>query len=466
MIRVIEVAARGLDKLLRMVDPDRVVDSLTRIRTLLVGSLALAPLACQTDPLDIAPPASCAVDEQKQWILDTMREVYLWNDQIPEEVDLAAYETPEEVVVALRQGDDRWSRAADKATSDALTMQGKYVGTGMSLARDDRGRMRVAFAHADSPAGRAGIIRGDVIYAVGEKTVAQRDADNDWKGAWGEPEPGTAVMIEVHAGDLADDEVDPTNLRTIELVSDWVQIVTVPHHDVLDVGGHKVGYLLFWTFVGIAYDELDAAFTDFAAAGVDTVVVDLRYNGGGLIAVARYLIDLLAAAEHAGEVAYRVEFNAGFAGENGVEHLKRQPHSVPLDRVIFLTTKKTLSASELVINSVAPWVDVFLVGARTGGKPVGSRYFEFCDKLLQAITFRFTNAAGISDYFDGLPVVCERDDDLDHALGDPAEAMLAGALDLLTGASCAAGGHKAPARPDDLGLAPAAAALFELHHSL
>lgn len=444
------------------------VDSLTRMRALLAASCALAPLACQPDPLDIPPPESCSVEAQKDWILSTMREVYLWNDLIPAEVDLSAYETPEDVVVGLRQGVDRWSRATDKAQSDALTMKGKYVGTGLSLARDEQNRLRVAFAHADSPAGRAGLVRGDVIWAVGGKTVAQRDADKDWSGAWGESEPGSSVTIEVHAGDLSADEVNSTNLRTVELVTDWVQIVTVPHHDVLDVGGHKVGYLLFWTFVAIAYDELDAAFADFAAAGVDTVVVDLRYNGGGLVAVASYLIDLLAAAEHHGEVAYRVEFNAGLAGENSVERLERQPHSLPLDRVFFLTTKKTLSASELVINAVAPWVDTFLVGARTGGKPVGSRYFEFCDKILQAITFRFTSAAGVTDYFDGLPVVCERGDDLDHALGDPAEAMLAGALDLLTGAGCAAGSSASatPVRPDDLGLAPAAAALFELHHSL
>jgi C-terminal processing protease CtpA/Prc len=371
-------------------------------------------------------------------------------------------------VVALRQGDDRWSRAADKAKSDALSMEGKYVGTGMSMSRDDGERLRIAFAHADSPAGRAKLKRGDVIWSVGGKTVADRDAANDWADAWGGDEPGDAVTIEVHDGTIAEADVTQSDLRQIELVKDWVQIVTVPTHGVTEVGGHKVGYLLFWTFVDIAYDELDAAFADFSTAGVDTVVVDLRYNGGGLIAVARYLIDLLAGAKSHGQIAYTVNFNTHLSSEDGVQFIERKPYSVPAERILFLTTKSTLSASELVINSLTPWAEVELVGATTGGKPVGSRYFEFCEKLLQAITFRFTNADGNTDYFDGLPVACERADDLDHQLGDPEEAMFAAALGLVGGSACPAGAAPPapPAHPVELGLDPASAPLFELHRSM
>lgn len=440
---------------------------MTRIRSLLATCSALALLACHADPLDIAPPASCDLPAQRQWVLDTMREVYLWNDRIPDSVDLSAYDTPEDLVVALRQGVDRWSWVADKGSSDALFMEGKYVGTGVTLARDGLGRLRVAFAHADSPAARAGLARGDVVWSVGGRSVSERDATGDWSGAWGTAEPGSVVTLEVHPGGIAPDDVTPADLTQLELVSEWVQLVTVPRHDVLDVGGRKVGYLLFWTFVDIAYGELDAAFADFADAGVDTLVVDLRYNGGGMIAVARYLIDLLAGADNHGKLAYTVEFNPDLAGENGTQTIERRPRSLPLDRVLFLTTRTTLSASELVINAAAPWLDVTLVGATTGGKPVGSRYFEFCDRLLQPITFRFTNAAGAGDYFDGLPAACLRADDFDHPLGDPDEAMLAAALGLVAGQGCP---ESAPLPPASgarvLGLAPRAAALFELHHSL
>ena len=60
-----------------------------------------------------------------------------------------------------------------------------------------------------------------------------------------------------------------------------------------------------------------------------------------------------------------------------------------------------------MINSLAPYADVWVVGANTFGKPVGQIGIPFCeDRILRPTSFRTKNAAGFSDYFDGLPVDC------------------------------------------------------------
>jgi carboxyl-terminal processing protease len=109
------------------------------------------------------------------------------------------------------------------------------------------------------------------------------------------------------------------------------------------------------------------------------------------------------------------------------------PH---VDHVVFITTGSTLSASELLINSVAPHVRVSIVGGTTGGKPVGSRHFDFCDKVAAPVTFRLLNADDEGDYFDGFVPTCPAPDDLTQPLGDQAEASLATALHLLSTGEC------------------------------
>ncbi len=444
----------------------------------LACGVALTLASCVDDPLDIAPPSSCDLPTQKAWVLDVMRQVYLWTDDLPSDVDLEAYETPEELLADLRQGEDRWSRVADKVASDALFMEGKYVGLGMSTARDAEDRLRITFVHEESPAGVLGLTRGQVIWSVGGKTVAQRDADNDWEDAWGENEVGVSATVEVHDPSIAAADVAASDLSEYTVTRDWVQIVTVPRKQIVDVGSRKVGYLLFWTFVDIAYDELEDTFYEFKNAGVDTIIVDLRYNGGGLVAVSRYVMNLLVGATQDGHVAYSVSYNSNLSSENNTRYIEKQNASFPLDRVFFLTSKKTLSASELVINSVDPLIDVTIVGATTGGKPVGSHSFEFCEKLLYPITFRFKNSAGASDYFDGLGGECPIEEDLAHDLGDPEEVMFAAALDMIGGASCPMTSQPAPPAPPSLGRSVGRSVdpaikpiddrdpLFEIHNSL
>ena len=405
--------------------------------TLLLAGLVSGACVQVEDPFHVDEPSDCSEASKKQFVVDVMGEFYLWNADLPADVDISGYETPEQLVADLRVGNDRWSRVSDKATSDALFMDGKFVGLGYKTDRGPDDEVRLSFVSDNSPASGAGLQRGDVILAVNGKTVAELD-ETGWSGIYGDNDPGVEVEIEI-------ERFATGVVETIHLTKDWIDIVSLPVVEVLDgPGGEPIGYFVMDKFVETTKDELEAAFAQFKAAGASKIIVDLRYNGGGLISVAERLVNLAVGADHAGSVAYRFTYNSNYSSQNSTTSISKLSNSIGADEIIVLTSSRTLSASELVINALIPYANVTLVGSDTGGKPVGSKGFDFCDKKLYPITFRLENAFGATDYFDGLSADCWAEDDLFHQLGDPNEGMLAAGLAALAG-SCAE--LPAPAAP-------------------
>jgi carboxyl-terminal processing protease len=402
--------------------------------TLLTFATTLGVSACELrlgDPFKVPPPDSCDVPSQNQFVVDVMAEYYLWNVDLPTDIDISAYESPEDLVSDLRQGVDRWTRVSDKSTSDALFMEGKFVGLGYKTLRGPENEVRLSFVSDNSPASAAGMVRGDKIVAVEGIDWEQLDADDSWSEVYGENEPGVATEVTFER--LATGE-----LETVTLTKAWIDIVSIPVAEVLDgPGGAPVGYYIMDKFVETTKSELEGAYAMFKQMGVNTVIIDLRYNGGGLISVAERQVNLTVGADHDGAVAYTFQYNSNYSDENSSTEIEELGWSIGSDQVIVLTSSRTLSASELVINALLPYADVTLIGSATGGKPVGSKSFEFCEKLLFPITFRLVNASGNTDYFDGMPADCWAEDDLFHHLGDPEEGMLKAALAYANDGTCA-----------------------------
>jgi C-terminal processing protease CtpA/Prc len=380
------------------------------------------------DPFDFGDPRSCEVADQNEWIYGLMQDAYLWAPDLPE-IDPLEYESPGETIAALRVDPDRWSRVGDKVKTEKLFEEGKLISLGFRTRRNAAGNLTVSWVSADSSALAAGMKRGDAVETIGGFTIAQIDEDDAWGDVYGSDEPGVTVTVE-----FTRPGGEPTRAT---LVKEWLDIETVPIHGVIDVDGSAVGYLMFSTFVDTAPDRLDAVFEEFVAAGVDRVIVDLRYNGGGRVSVARQLVDLLVGDVADGETNYAIEYGPGLADQDTARDVSRRDGSIRAPReVVFITTGSTLSASELVINAVRPHVTTKLVGDTTGGKPVGSHQWSFCDKVAQPITFRLLNADGVGDYFDGIAADCIEADDLTRELGDVREGALAHALHLLTTGEC------------------------------
>lgn len=397
---------------------------------LLTCSLAPSCIVYEESPFIVDEPEECSIEAQNEWVLEVMNEFYLWNGELPSDVDTTIYESPDELLVDVRYEWDRWTKIRDKVTSDALFMQGKFIGLGYKTQRGDNDELLVSFVSDNSPASGAGLLRGDRILAVNGKTVVELD-ETGWSGIYGENEPGVAVDIEV-------EHYVSGEVETLELTKEWIDIVSIPVVEILDGPNNTpVGYFVMDKFVETTKAELEDAFAQFKEAGVSTVIIDLRYNGGGLISVAERLVNLSLGADHAGEMAYRFEYNDNLADENKQTTIAEHDNSIGADKIVVLTSSRTLSASELVISALLPYAEVTLIGGTTGGKPVGSKSFEFCEKKLYPVTFRLVNAEGNTDYFEGMDPTCLAEDDVFHQLGDPAEGMLAAGLDYLNAGSCA-----------------------------
>ena len=402
-----------------------------QLRASIVATLSLLALGaggCAEDAFDFGQPRSCEVADQNEWVYGLMQDAYLWSPELPE-IDPADYDSPAETITALRVPPDRWSRVSDKVKTEQLFEEGKLIGLGFRTRRDANGILTVSWVSADSSASAAGMARGDEVRTIGGFTIAQIDTDDRWDDVYGDDEPGVLVDVEFSRAGAV-----PTRAR---LEKQWLEIETIPVHQVLNVNGRPTGYLLFGTFVDTAAERLDAVFDEFVEAGVDRVIVDLRYNGGGRIAIARQLVDLLVGDVAEGATNYVVDYGPTLDEEDTTRDVSRRDGSIRAPKaVVFITTGSTLSASELVINAVRPHLDTFVVGDVTGGKPVGSHQWEFCDKVAQPITFRLLNAERSGDYFDGIEPDCFEADDLTREVGDVSEALLAHALHLLGTGEC------------------------------
>jgi C-terminal processing protease CtpA/Prc len=235
--------------------------------------------------------------------------------------------------------------------------------------------------------------------------------------------------------------------RSARLVKRPVTIPTVSHTSVYDVGGRKVGYIMFRNFVEPSVAALDAAFAQLKAAGATELVLDLRYNGGGLVSVAQHLASLIGGRRTQDQLFAEFFHNDRHPELNRLVRFEEKANTLNLTRLVVVTTRASASASELVINALRPFIPVTIVGDTTFGKPVGQYGFPFCDKVLNPVAFILRNADGQSDFFNGFAPDCRAADDLEHAFGDLQEASLAESLTFLrTGACTQAAATAAKAR--------------------
>jgi len=364
----------------------------------------------------------CSLEGRKAFVADLMSDYYLWYDRVSP-VDTSAMTSPEEVMDAMRFKElDQWSGMQQRAERSAFFDQGRFQGFGYTLGLDPEGGLRISWVHQGSAAGRAGLDRGAQILAVnGQAVESLSPGDLNYE---------LTQDVVLHTVRELDGSV-----RDVELTQGDVDITSVKDTTVLDTPAGPVGYLMFTTFVRPGEAELQSAFALFRERGVRRLVIDLRYNGGGLLSTAALLGSLIASSA-AGQPLIVETYNDRHSELNRERLMFEMEESVDATDVVFLVSGRTASASEQVINGLAPYLNVSAVGTRTLGKPVGADSWDHCDYTLAPITFHSLNAAGAGDYFQGIVPACSAEDDLLHRLGDPEEAQLSAALQVLAGQPC------------------------------
>ncbi|AKT37171.1 S41 family peptidase [Chondromyces crocatus] len=389
------------------------------------GSLLVATLPGCAPEETLNPRVDCSTSAMNQRLLRRMHETYLWNKEIPADVDPLAYDSPAALLDAIVYSErDLWSHISPAATVSAYYGEGKSMGLGVRWKFDADGAFRIAMTYEGAPAAEAGLLRGDEVLAINGVDIETIDAEGRWGSATGEDAEGVAVELRVRrAGG------EP---ETITLHKRVYTLLSVAAPKIFEVGGRKIGYLLVDRFITPTYAGLRSAFAVLDEAQVQDLILDLRYNGGGLTEASRVLASFIGGKPLDGRAYSLTLHNDQQRSEDAIARFSIAENQLSLPRLAVITTGSSASASELVINGLDPWIRVGLIGATTYGKPVGSRAYTECEMTVSAITFRTVNADGDGGYFDGLPVDCAAEDQLGAQLGDPAEASIAEAIHWLT----------------------------------
>ena len=397
--------------------------------------------------------AGCSLRERQDWALAQLREWYLFPETLPANPNPAAYATVDDYVDALTatarlQGRDRYFTYLTSISGEnAYYNSGSSAGFGFRIAADAVARTAIVTETFEgTPALAANVDRGAQILAIGTSTATLRNVSDIIASQ------GTAGVTDA----LGDNVVglsrvlrisDASGTRVVTLTKanyDLAPVSTRYGARIINDGGRQIGYVNLRTFITTADPALRNAFAQFRAAGVNDVVVDLRYNGGGLLSTAETLANLLGGNRAPGDVVDYLTFRPEKSSENSTTNFVVQAQSVSPMRIAFIGTSGTASASELVINAFVPYLhgNVALVGSNTYGKPVGQIAVDRsqCDDRLRIIALAVQNGAHSNAYFNGLASAmeasCQAADDTSHAFGDPQESSLRAALDFIEGKSC------------------------------
>lgn len=378
----------------------------------------------------------CQRTDVNSRVFCALQQDYLWYRDLPASINPDSYSSPEAMLQAVVAPQDRYSFILTRQEYEDRFINATFFGYGFSSVRaDNNTALQIAYVYDDGSAAQNGLRRGDKIIEIEGVSVAswlsQLDAgqitSDDIYG------PNQAGVVRNFVWRKPDDTVQSSDFAKSEVTTN-----TVLHRSVSIQGDKRIGYLVFNTFIELSESELETAFADFAAQGVDELVLDLRYNGGGLIRVANQLATQIAQNAVQNQVFVKYQYNDKNTAKNTTTRfaLGAGRSVLNLPRVFVLTTQSSCSSSELVINSLAPFVDVVQIGDTTCGKPVGQQPDIIGDYVLFAINFQTVNALDQGDYFDGLQPNCQVNDAITGDWGVETDPLYAEAISYMSSGSC------------------------------
>ena len=425
------------------------------------------------------PDRSGTLLDENNWLRSWTNELYLWYSEVPDQ-NPALFNTTDAYFQVLKTAAITSSGAAkDKfhftyATDqwEALSISGVQAGYGAQwvlVAAAPPRQILIAFTEPGSPAASApaSLLRGAEVLAVDGVDAVNNNTQSgvDTLNAGLFP----ANVNETHSFQIQD---PGGGQRTVMMTSASITSHPVQNVGTIPVSGGSVGYMLFNDHLATSEVALVTAFTTLQNAAVNDLVLDIRYNGGGYLDIASEVAYMIAGpGPTTGQTFELTQFNSKYPTTDPVTgqtitpvpfHSTTQGFSTTagvalptlnLPRVYVLTGPDTCSASESIINSLRGVnVQVIQVGSTTCGKPYGFYPQDNCGTTYFSIEFRGVNAANFGDYTDGFSPTnapapagvalpgCSIADDFTHALGDPAEARLATALNYRSSgaASCPA----------------------------
>ncbi|ENK3145779.1 peptidase S41 [Vibrio alginolyticus] len=412
---------------------------------------------------------------EKLFLRAFTNETYLWYDEVPDN-NPANYKTVTDyfntlvtsATTATGKPKDRFHFTVPYEDDMKSSQSGLVAGFGFNWAflRGVQPRdVRISYTEEASPADRSGIARGDKLLKINNidvvNTGSQSDIDFINKTLFNPDINQDYTFTFESVGGLE---------KTVTLTASDVMTSPVKNAKVITQNGMRIGYLQYNSFEPSAQAPLIEAFSTLSAENVDEIVVDLRYNGGGLVLQSSQVGYMLSGAGQNrvfselihndkvmrtikdGDNIYRftnlaIDWAAQKYSDQVLPTLNKK-------RVYVLTSGGTASSSELLINALRGIdVEVIQIGSTTTGKPYGFSPEQNCGTMYYTIQFKSANEKKFGDFADGfIPTPksqintelgldnrvegCWVNDDLTKPLGDPSEGMLSAALNYMETGTC------------------------------
>jgi carboxyl-terminal processing protease len=425
-------------------------------KKIILGLFSVLLIASSCKKLtEIFPKTDTIIDNNENpnftvnnWIYDQMKTYYLWENQMVDKNKTDNKLEPDGYFESLlvKPGDlDRFSWIEKDVEELTASLAGinKVLGIRQTPFFSNEAKTKVAlsiaYALKGSPAEKAGIKRGDFITQVDGVDLTP----SNYTTALGKDK------LNLTLGEYKNGIIENTN-KIVTVEKQELQTDPIHHYSIIETGGKKIGYFVYLQFLDSFNDNMRLVFSEFKNKGINELVLDLRYNGGGRISSAEILSSLIVKNLKPGTLMARQEWNALLTSEykksygNEVFDTKWRNEANnlgALNRVYILTSRGTASASELVINNLKPFMEVILIGDNTFGKNVGSITLSDDKKRwkwgMQPIVLRTVNAIGQSEYGgkDGfIPTFKVADNSIPFKpFGDPEETLLKVAIENITG---------------------------------
>lgn len=374
-----------------------------------------------------------------QFIWEALNDYYLWQEETPSLADeikpvgsaryrelIKPYPEPEAFFESLKHQDDKFSLIQSNYEDIENSIRGIDANNGLKfiLSRYGSGDSVlgvVTYILEESDAATKDIKRGDIFTGVDGQNL---NANNYKELLYGDNLNYTLNMAELNNNLLSPNGKNITLTKTEKFQSNPIQI-----HKIIENGSKKIGYLMYNQFTFGFDNDLNQVFSQFKAEQINDLILDLRYNGGGSVRSASNLAGMITGqfngqvfAKYLWNKKLMTYFNSDperFASNLGVNFTDKLEdgsaiNSLNLNRVYIITSGRSASASELVINGLSPYINVIQVGDNTYGKNVGgpAALYDYIDNnrtknpdhtyAIYCMTFYSANNNDFYDYADGL----------------------------------------------------------------
>ncbi len=402
-------------------------------------------MSCKDEPLPEPdkPEAPESTQKVNNFIKDVMSDVYLWYKELPEINTRYEFDSKDYFKKLLYE-EDKWSFVTDNVKELEDSFEGIEKSYGWSLAFGRFSNTKTIFAlvefiYPNTPAAASGVKRGDMIFEMNGAEIN----DSDYLKLLNS-ENITFTFGQYVKGKLL-------NEKTASMVSKELNLNPVQFTQIIEHGGHKIGYIFYAQYINNYNASLDTAFQHFLDNQVTDYVIDLRYNPGGTSPAAQYLCSIVAPTDVVNSKKKLVSFmwndkyqkyweQKNITEQLQINFINTTAIKLGLSKLHILTGPGTASASELTITGLKPYMNIKTIGGKTYGKYTASitfkpedfyedkpdYYADFKNWGVQPIILRYANSVGVTDFKEGfLPDIPAEDDLFDGIpLGDKKETLL------------------------------------------